>query len=98
VTAGRFRRDTDRHGVAIARFVYGKSFLARGDAVPIDPIELKLSSKTYKTRLLNGIFGALRHASPDYWGRRIIAKRSGLQGLTEVDYLLHSPDDRAGAL
>jgi serine/threonine-protein kinase HipA len=98
VTAGRFRLETDRHGVPTGRFVYGKSYLARNNAVPIDPIELKLSSQTYDTRLLKGIFGALRDASPDYWGRRVIDRHFGSLGLGEVDYLLYSPDDRAGAL
>lgn len=98
VTAGRFRLDTDRHGVATGRFVYGKSYLARSNAVPIDPIELKLAPATYETRLLKGIFGALRDASPDYWGRRVIEKHAGQAQLDEIDYLLHSPDDRAGAL
>ena len=41
---------------------------------------------------------ALRDASPDYWGRRVIEKRSGKVPLGEMDYLLYSPDDRAGAL
>lgn len=98
VTAGRYQRRIDRHGVAAGRFVYGKSYLARENAVPIDPIELKLSTKTYETTLLNGLFGALRDASPDYWGRRIIEHHFGSPAPDELDYLLHSPDDRAGAL
>ncbi len=98
VTAGRFQRTEDRHGVPTGRFVYGKSYLDRKNAVPIDPIELKLSEKTYETRLLKGIFGALRDASPDYWGRRIIERHFGSPGPDELDYLLCSPDDRAGAL
>ena len=98
VTAGRFRRDIDRHGVATGRFVYGKSYLARDDAVPIDPIELKLSARICETRLLKGVFGALRDASPDYWGRRIIERHFGSPAPDELDYLLQSPDDRAGAL
>jgi serine/threonine-protein kinase HipA len=98
VTAGRFRVDTDRHGVATGRFVYGKSYLARDNAVPVDPIELKLATTTYETRLLKGIFGALRDASPDYWGRCVIDKHAGNAQLGEIDYLLRSPDDRAGAL
>jgi serine/threonine-protein kinase HipA len=98
VTAGRFQRTDDRHGVPTGRFVYGKSYLERKNAVPIDPIELKLSTKTYETRLLKGIFGALRDASPDYWGRRVIERHFGSPGPDELDYLLHSPDDRAGAL
>lgn len=98
VTAGRFERTFDRHGIATGRFVYGKTYLARDKAVPIDPIDLKLADKTYETRLLKGIFGALRDASPDYWGRRVIERHFGSPGPDELDYLLHSPDDRAGAL
>lgn len=98
VTAGRYQRDVHRHGISTGSFVYGKSYLARPDAVPIDPIELKLSNRTYETRLLKGVFGALRDASPDYWGRRIIERHFGSPGPDELDYLLHSPDDRAGAL
>jgi serine/threonine-protein kinase HipA len=44
------------------------------------------------------MFGVLRDASPDSWGRRVIEKRAGKARLDEMDYLLHSPDDRAGAL
>jgi len=98
VTAGRFQRTLDRHGVATGRFVYGKNYLGRENAVPIDPLELKLGTKTYATGLLNGVFGALRDASPDHWGRRVIERHFGSPGPDEMDYLLHSPDDRAGAL
>lgn len=98
VTAGRYRRTIDRTGVATGHFVYGNSYLARDNAVPIDPLELKLGTKTCETRLLKGVFGALRDASPDHWGRRVIERRFGSPGPDELDYLLHSPDDRAGAL
>ena len=98
VTAGRFQLTTGRGGVPTGRFVYGKSYLARDKAVPIDPLDLKLGPRTYETRQLKGVFGALRDASPDYWGRRIIEKRAGRPQLDELDYLLNSPDDRAGAL
>jgi serine/threonine-protein kinase HipA len=43
------------------------------------------------------VFGALRDASPDAWGRRVIERITGRQ-LDEVDFLLESPQDRAGAL
>src|SRR5688572_9164984 len=80
VTAGRFRLTADARGVATGRFVYGKSYLDRNNAVPIDPIELKLERKTYETTLLKGVFGALRDASPDYWGRHIIERQFGSPG------------------
>ena len=98
VTAGKFELTTNRQGYPAGEFVYGRSYLARDNAVPIDPIELKLSTKTYETNILKGVFGALRDASPDYWGRRVIEKYKGQTQLGEIDYLLYSPDDRAGAL
>jgi serine/threonine-protein kinase HipA len=98
VTAGRFELATDVQGISVGRFVYGRRYLARPDAVPIDPIELKLEERAFQTARLHGMFGALRDASPDYWGRRVIEKHAGRANLTEVDYLLNSPDDRAGAL
>ena len=98
VTAGRFVLEPNRSGVPIGRFVYGRSYLANPDAVPIDPIDLKLAGTTCHTTALNGVFGALRDAGPDYWGRRVIERHAGMPQLGEIDYLLHGPDDRAGAL
>lgn len=98
VTAGRFELGSDAQGTSVGRFVYGRRYLERSDAVPVDPIELKLEERTFQTARLRGMFGALRDASPDYWGRRIIEKHVGKAALSELDYLLESPDDRAGAL
>jgi serine/threonine-protein kinase HipA len=98
VTAGRFELTKDRRGTPLGRFVYGKSYLARGDAVAIDPVELKLSGETYETARLDGMFGTLRDSGPDHWGRRVIEKNAGKTQLGELDYLLFSADDRAGAL
>lgn len=98
VTAGRFVLTTNRAGTPVGRFVYGRSYLERAEAVSIDPIELKLAKRTYETTVLKGVFGALRDSGPDYWGRRIIEKHVGKAQLGELEYLLQSPDDRAGAL
>jgi serine/threonine-protein kinase HipA len=98
VTAGRFVLTKDRRGGVQGRFAYGKHYLARSNAVAIDPFELKLSDETYETNRLGGVFGALRDAGPDYWGRYVIEKHAGKAQLSELDYLLESPDDRAGAL
>ncbi|MGE0232477.1 MAG: type II toxin-antitoxin system HipA family toxin [Flavobacteriaceae bacterium] len=98
VTAARFELTKERRDVAIGRLVYGRSYLARAEAVPIDPIELRLAGQTYETVGMKGLFGALRDAGPDYWGRRVIERHVGAAQLNEMDYLLHSPDDRAGAL
>lgn len=98
VTAGRFVLAKARDGTPLGRFVYGKSYLARKEAVEIDPLELKLSDEVYETTRLRGLFGALRDAGPDSWGQRVIEKHAGKTMLGELDYLLESPDDRAGAL
>jgi serine/threonine-protein kinase HipA len=98
VAAGRFELAIDRRGDPLGRFVYGRRYLERANALPFDPVELKLSERTYETTMLGGVFGALRDSSPDYWGRRVIDRHAGKTPLSELDYLLHSPDDRAGAL
>jgi nucleotide-binding universal stress UspA family protein len=53
---------------------------------------------TIITTKLRGNFGALRDSSPDAWGRKLIEKRLGNVEPTEIQHLLNSPDDRAGAL
>lgn len=98
VTAGKFVLTTELSGLPFGRFVYGAKYLERDDAVAIDPVELKLQSGTFQTHALKGVFAALRDAGPDFWGRRVIEKHSGVPEPGEIDYLLCSPDDRAGAL
>lgn len=98
ITAGKFVLTKTGTGVSLGRFVYGRSYLSHPKAVTIDPVELLLADKTYETVKLNGVFGALRDAGPDYWGRLVIEKHAGKAQLGELDYLLESADDRAGAL
>jgi serine/threonine-protein kinase HipA len=93
VTCGRF---VQQEGVG--RFVYGRSYLANPRAVELEKFDLSLREGIFETAKLRGIFGALRDASPDAWGRRVIERQLGRADLTEVDFLLHSPEDRAGAL
>jgi serine/threonine-protein kinase HipA len=98
VTAGRFSLKRDRRGTSIGQFVYGRSYRDNPEAVEIDPAELKIAARNYETAAMGGIFGSLRDAGPDHWGRRLVEKYVGKAPLSELDYLLHSPDDRAGAL
>lgn len=98
-TAGRFVLVAEGTGVPVGRFAYGKNFLlANPDIVPIDPLDLKLSTGTYRTTNLDGMFGAQRDSSPDYRGWRVIERHAGRARLGEIDYLIHAPGDRAGAL
>ena len=97
VTAGRFRW-IDDGAAPVGQFVYGRSYRERADAVELDPVELRLSDQVYETARMQGFFGAIRDSMPDFWGRRLIERNSGVTELSEFDYLMHGPDDRAGAL
>jgi serine/threonine-protein kinase HipA len=87
-------------------FNYGRSYLARKDAISIYEPELPLRSGALP--LLNGLPmpNCIRDAAPDAWGRRVIINRKlGIRGpkidtaeLDELTYLLESGSDRIGAL
>ena len=101
VVAGRLSRD-GRNLV----FNYGKSYLARENAIPLYEPELPLQQGVLA--LLKGLSmpNCIRDAAPDAWGRRVIInKKLGLKGreansaeLDELTYLLESGSDRVGAL
>jgi serine/threonine-protein kinase HipA len=98
VTCGRYEREVLPDGRAVGRFVYGQSYRARADAVALDPYHLPLAAVRYATARLDGVFGALRDAVPDAWGQRVIEKMTGRSDLDPLDYFLHGPEDRSGAL
>jgi serine/threonine-protein kinase HipA len=81
-------------------FTYGKRYLERPDVVALDSFHLPLSTRPQKFTKLKGIPGAVRDASPDAWGRRVIqAKLQRPEAdIQEVEYLLNGPDDGAGNL
>jgi serine/threonine-protein kinase HipA len=81
-------------------FTYGKRYLARQNVVEIAPYHLPLTGKPLQFTKLKGIPGALRDASPDAWGRRVIQARLEREAAStsEMDYLLNGPDDGAGNL
>ena len=81
-------------------FLYGKRYLQRRDVVALDPFHLPLRERPFRFTKLKGIPGAVRDASPDTWGRRVIqAKLQRSEAdLHEMDYLLYGPDDGAGNL
>lgn len=97
VMAARFRLRESRAGASIGEFIYGRSYRERANAVELDPVELRLQPGTLETAKMGGFFGAIRDAMPDSWGRKMI-ERHTKGPVTEFDYLLRAPDDRAGAL
>ena len=98
VTAGRFALRRNRSGDPVGRFVYGRSYRQRPDAVELDPVELRLRAEQFQTARMGGFFGALRDALPDFWGRQVIERKAGLTAVGDFELLLLGPDDRAGAL
>ena len=105
VVAGRLARVPNEVGQQFV-FNYGRSYLARKNAIPIYEPELPLQSGVLP--LLNGLAmpNSIRDAAPDAWGRRVIINRKfGQRGaaldtgeLNEIAYLLESGSDRVGAL
>lgn len=71
VTAGKFVLATDRHGVATGKFIYGRSYRARENAVAIDPFELKLCASTFETQRLRALEPRARRARDVAAGARV---------------------------
>jgi serine/threonine-protein kinase HipA len=100
VPAAVLRVQTLPDGVQIGRFRYGDRYLARPDAVALDPFRLPLAKEIFEFTQLKGIPGAVRDSAPDAWGRRVIEHKleRGPADLQEIDYLLQGPQDGAGYL
>ena len=100
VPAALLRVQTLPDGTQIGRFRYGDRYLARPEAVALDPFHLPLAKRVFEFTQLKGIPGAVRDAAPDAWGRRVIANtlQQSPADLQEIDYLLHGPQDGAGYL
>lgn len=100
VPAALLRVQTLPDGMQIGRFRYGDRYLARPEAVALDPFHLPLAKQVFEFTQLKGIPGAVRDAAPDAWGRRVIENmlQQSPADLQEIDYLLHGPQDGAGYL
>ncbi len=104
VPAGRLTMIEQGLQVQASRFAYGRRYLRRANAVPVDPVALALADGGGDAELVPpdglALFGALRDATPDAWGRRVIENRlrAPPNGLPESTYLDHAGPHRAGAL
>jgi serine/threonine-protein kinase HipA len=87
-------------------FTYGRSYLAREDAIPIHLPELPLVTGTIAPLGGLTIAGCIADAGPDAWGQRVIMQHLLGAGAGDTDpaalhpltYLLGSGSDRIGAL
>jgi len=106
VPAGTLQMNESSANVLSSTFGYGKRYLERANAIPIDPASLDLSGAVPGTERLYqpvnnlAMFGAVRDCLPDAWGRRVIENKlnAGPNSLPESTYLAHSGADRFGAL
>ncbi|WP_285241861.1 type II toxin-antitoxin system HipA family toxin [Pseudarthrobacter sp. MEB009] len=101
VPAGRLREGAPGQ----FSFDYGRRYLERRNAISLAPT-LPLSERTFGPTGSLGLPGALRDASPDAWGRRVVQYQvTGDRGddadtgdLDERTYLLNSGSNRFGAI
>ncbi len=103
---GRLELTEDGSEVMASNFAYGLRYLERGNAVEVDPVSLSLNDRAavrekvlYPANALT-VFGGIRDAAPDAWGRRVIEAKLKVpaNSLPESQYLLHAGGDRVGAL
>lgn len=103
---GQLQMTEEGPGVLASNFAYGLNYARRPDALEVDPVSLSLQDRAQVLgkRLLpaNGLplFGGIRDAAPDAWGRRVIEAKLKVpaNSLPESQYLLHAGSDRVGAL
>lgn len=101
VVAGRLQRQGARY-----LFGYGRSYLARPDAISLYTPELPLVSGWQEPSGNMPIASVLRDSGPDSWGQRVILERlHGSRGmdadpgdLDQITYFLESGSDRIGGL
>jgi len=108
VVAGRLLPAGQSNLGQVLAFTYGRSYLARADAISLFTPELPLQPGTVdptapptRGREPMPLAGCLRDAAPDAWGRRVLNLRLGEDQnveLSELTYLLASDSDRIGAL
>ncbi len=106
VPAGRAELTQTAQDVEASNFAYGMRYLERPGAFEIDPVSLSLRDRAaIRGKLLFPVnalplFGGLRDAAPDAWGRRVIEakRRVPANSLPESAYLLEAGSERVGAL
>ncbi len=97
VPAGIFTHEGD---LQIGTFAYGRKYLERNNALPVDPAALPLGLSPRAVTTNKGLYGAFRDAAPDYWGRLVIAAERKVppEAFSEMDFLLDANATRVGNL
>ena len=97
VPAGIFTHESDP---GIGTFAYGRRYMERKNALPVDPAALPLGPVPREVTTNRGLYGAFRDAAPDYWGRLVVAAEQNAppEALSELDFLLDANATRVGNL
>ncbi|WP_339897661.1 type II toxin-antitoxin system HipA family toxin [uncultured Gilvimarinus sp.] len=82
----------------LAEFVYRKEWLAEPAAYPLDPVNLPLVNRTFRTQNPKGTFGVFTDAGPDDWGTRIMLMHHNSSPQNEVERLLRTSGGGVGLL
>jgi len=102
VPCGQLTLSEDGAKLSASTFAYGLRYLQRPGALEVDPVALSLRDM----ELVRGtalfppnnlpLFGGIRDAAPDAWGRRVIESRLKVpaNSLPESSYLLHAGSQR----
>jgi serine/threonine-protein kinase HipA len=97
VPAGIFTHESD---LGVGSFAYGRKYVERPNALPVDPLALPLGPPPREATTNRGLYGAFRDAAPDYWGRLVIAAERQVlpEALSGMDFLLAANATRVGNL
>ena len=106
VPCGQLTLTEDGTRLLASTFAYGLRYLERPGALEVDPVSLSIQDKEQVrgTALFPPnnlpLFGGIRDAAPDAWGRRVIESRLKVpaNSLPESTYLLHAGSQRVGAI
>ena len=106
VPAGILTLTEENTDVVASEFAYGTKYLDRPNAIEIDPVSLSISPKNaiYRKKIAPvadlRMFGGIRDAAPDAWGRRVIEAKlkAKANDLPESTYLLEAGSNKIGAL
>lgn len=82
----------------VSEFAYGRRYLERSGAAPLDPLQLPLTKQTYHA---GGLFRVFQDSGPDAWGRHLLDRAAEEYGSTptEFEYLtVLDQENRMGAL
>lgn len=83
----------------VSTFQYGRKYIQRPDALAIDPVQLPLGETLFRSSPACPLFGGIRDAAPDGWGRHLLDRAAEPQSPGEFEYLTALPvEDRTGAL